>query len=530
MKSNFTMIMAVLFALISRVSGQNAGTLDLTFNGTGKVIYDRDQFDLYNNVKVQPDGKIVAVGSSMSPSYSPIVIEVTRYLPDGTFDPSFGTNGHYTYSDYVESGAYKCMIKSDGKILIGGYTTNYSTYWMLLIQLNADGTLDPTFGTNGIVLQPLGPQENNIFALAFQGDGKILAAGYSQDENYNHIPVVLRFSETGVLDVTFGTNGVATIPVTEVDNEFSALSVQSDGKIVAAGHISNGLSWFSLLAVRFDQNGALDPTYGTAGIVNINLGNVDDEFFDMVMLDDDETILTGFVVSQTDFSFHMLLMKLDNSGSPALGFGLDGYQILGDVPYTVGNALALQPDGKILVVGSTGELQPGNNDWVLWRFNADGNLDDTFGTNGVTTTDFFGNAEEALGITLYQNKIIVAGKTRNAINFLDFAIAEYNNDNYFNVSIPDANKKADFVVSPNPIKQNTTARLDFELKQSSEIAIEMVNITGTSVFQFSLGKQNAGKLSYQFNLPSTITSGVYILKVKDSQSILMTQKIVVLKW
>ncbi len=528
MKINFTMIIALLFALISRVSGQNAGTLDLTFNGTGKVIYDKDQLDLYNNVKVQTDGKIVAVGSSISPNFSSIVIEVTRYMPDGTFDPSFGTNGHFTYSDYVESGAYKCLIKSDGKILIGGYTTNYSTYWELLIQLNADGTLDPTFGNNGIVLQPLGPQENNIFALALQNDGKILAAGYSQDENYNKIPVVLRFSEIGVLDVNFGTNGVATIPVTEVDNDFSAVSVQSDGKIVAAGHISNGLNWYSLLAVRFDQDGALDPTYGTGGVVNMNLGNVDDEFFDMVMLNDDETILTGFVVSESDYTFHMLLMKLDNSGYPALGFGIDGYQILGDVSYTVGNAIALQPDGKILVVGSTGELSPGNNDWVLWRFDANGFPDDTFGTNGVTTTDFFGNADEALGIALYQNKIIVAGKTRNANDLLDFALAEYINDNYFNVSIPDAIKTADFVISPNPIKKNTTARLDYELKQSGEIAIDMVNITGTSVFQLPLGKQNAGKQSYQFNIPSSISSGIYILKVKDSQTTLMTQKIVVL--
>ncbi len=528
MKSNFTMILAVLLALTCRVSGQNAGTLDLNFNGTGKVIYDRDQIDIYNDVKVQTDGKIVAVGSSITSDFSSIVIEVTRYMPDGSFDLSFATNGHFNYSDYVESGAYKCLIKNDGKILIGGYTTNYSTYWMLLIQLNADGTLDPAFGNNGILLQPLGTQENNIFALALQGDGKILAAGYSQDDNYNHIPVVLRFSETGVLDVTFGANGVATIPVTESDNDFSAVSVQSDGKIVAAGHISNGMSWYSLLAVRFDQDGAPDPTYGTAGIVNLNLGNVDDEFFDMVMLDTDETILTGFVVSETDYTYHMLLMKLDNSGYPKLGFGLGGFQVIGEVPYTVGNAIALQTDGKILVIGSTGELLPGNNDWAIWRFGPEGFPDDTFGTNGVTTTDFFGNADEASGIALYQDKIIVAGKTRNANNLLDFAIAEYTNDYYFNVSIPEANKKAELVVSPNPIKQNTTARLDYELMQTGDITIELLNITGTSVFQLPLGKQNAGMQSYQFNLPSTISSGVFILKVKDSQATLITQKVVVL--
>ena len=186
-------------------------------------------------------------------------------------------------------------------------------------------------------------------------------------------------------------------------------------------------------------------------------------------------------------------MKLDNSGYPALSFGLSGYTIWGDVPYTFGDAMALQPDGKILIVGSTGQLLPDNNDWALWRFNADGNIDNTFGTDGVTTTEFFGNADEALGIALYQDKIIVAGKTRNATNYLDFAVAEYNNDNYFNVSATEHVKAMNCSVSPNPVMQNGKVSIQYELNQTEDIYIELVTNTGTSALVLQVGKQNADK-------------------------------------
>lgn len=527
MKNIFNLIIAALFALSGSITAQTAGTLDLNFATDGKYIYDKDNIDLYQDVKIQPDGKIVAIGTTYTPSYTSS-IQVTRLMPDGTLDPSFADNGQYSFTLNIETGAYKCVIKNDGKILIGGYTTNYTTYWSLMLQLNEDGTPDPAFGNNGVVLHTMGTYENFIYALALQDDGSILTAGYTQNSEYKNVPTVLKFSETGILDTSFGTNGAATVPVTEVDNDFSAISIQSDGKIVAAGHISNGVNWFSLLVARFDQNGVLDPAYGTDGIVNMNLGNVDDEFYDMVMLDNDEVILTGFVVSQPDYNFKLLLMKLDNYGYLSLGFGFGGYSIWGEVPYTFGDVMALQPDGKILVAGSTGELAPGNNDWAIWRFNADGNIDNTFGTNGVTTIDFFGNADEALGLALYQDKIIVAGKTRNAENRLDFAMAEFINDNYFNVSLPEVASKADFIVTPNPVNQNSTTNLYYQLNQPEEITIEMVNVSGTPVFQMPVGKQSAGKQSIQMNLPSGISSGVYFLKVKGSISTFLVQKVILL--
>jgi uncharacterized delta-60 repeat protein len=425
MKIKFTIFIVALISLCSNVFCQAPGTIDLTFGTGGKVVYDRDQTDLYNDVQVQPDGKSVAVGTSMTPTYT-AVIEVTRYLPDGTFDASFGTNGHfnYTYNGNPETMAYRCVIKTNGKILIAGHTTNYTTWGILLIQLNSDGTFDPAFGTNGVVYQTLSPGDNAAFGLTLQTDNKILVSGYKMDANSSGIPYVARFSSAGVLDASFGSGGIAEIPVVAGDNDFSAVCVQADGKILAAGHYNSGPSWFTLLIARFTTNGILDPTYGSAGIVNMNLDNVDDEFFDMKMSGTD-CILAGFTVSQSDLKYHLLVMKFDQNGQPVNSFGNAGKVIWGTVDYTFGDALQIQSDGKIVIAGCTGGMMPANNDWALWRFNTDGSLDNTFGTSGITTTEFFGGADEALGVALWQDKIIVAGKVRNATDYLDFALARY---------------------------------------------------------------------------------------------------------
>ncbi|MCX6247388.1 MAG: T9SS type A sorting domain-containing protein [Bacteroidetes bacterium] len=524
MKNTLTIVIALLLAFCGSVCGQPAGTLDLTFNTTGKVVYDKDLTDVYWDVKVQTDGKIVAVGSSMGSSYMPY-IEVSRLLTDGSFDPGFGTNGHFNMNPKSESGAYKCLIRDNGKILVCGYSTDYTQYGMLIFQLNENGVLDSTFGDHGVVYQVIGSGENIAYAMTLQKDGKILVAGYTQNIDFKNVPVIIRFSETGILDATFGIGGIAEVPVTESDNDFSAVSIQSDGKILAAGHISNGMSWYSLLIARFDSTGSLDAGYGTGGIVNLNLNNVDDEFYDLQLTGNDDAVLTGFTVSQADLFYHLLVMKFDNAGQPVTGFGDNGKVIFGDVPYTFGDAMAIQPNGKILVSGCTGDLMPANNDWALWRFNQDGSADNSFGTNGLVTTDFFGNADEALGIALYADKIILAGKTRNADNMLDFAVARYTND--VDVAVGQIPGLQKFSVSPNPVKHGETVNLVYELKQDESISIGLISNTGISVMEISLGKQVAGNHSEQILLPSDLAAGVYYFRVTGSTSTTGSAKMVV---
>jgi uncharacterized delta-60 repeat protein len=253
---------------------------------------------------------------------------------------------------------------------------------------------------------------------------------------------------------------------------------------------------------------------------------VDDEFFSLAFTAGDEAVLSGFSVSQSDLYFHALVMKFDINGSPVTGFGNNGTVILGTVPFAVGNDLLIQPDGKIVVTGALGDAPPGNSDWALWRLNADGSMDNTFGTNGVTTTDFYGNADEALALAFTQDKIIVAGKTRNSTNQMDFVVARYTND--ITASITETPQKSDYSVLPNPVSQGTQLEIKYEIRQTSNVTLEMLNMTGSSVAIIPLGIQAAGNHTYQLSIPYNIKSGVYYLRMSGPQYPLWVEKIVVI--
>lgn len=160
-------------------------------------------------------------------------------------------------------------------------------------------------------------------------------------------------------------------------------------------------------------------------MVNKNVNNVDDEFFDMQLITPQcDIVLTGFSVTQSDLYYHLLAMKYDSTGAPVASFGNNGTVVLGTESMNVGDALFLQDDGKILIGGGAGEAPPGNQDWGLWRLNADGSPDNGFGYNGRIMLDFNGQADEALGIARQTDeKIVLAGKSRNTS--VDLAIARY---------------------------------------------------------------------------------------------------------
>lgn len=528
MKKTITFFMILLVISLGRINAQAPGTLDNTFNGTGIQIIDNGNTDLFTDVKVQADGKIVAVGMSYDASWNAIAV-VYRFNTDGWLDISFGLGGSYMLTLNNEANIYACHIKDDGSILLVGSTTDYSTYRILMIQLNSMGFPDENFGEAGIVVQQVGPDmnffEDHAYGVTLQEDGKILVSGKSYNTDFRYVPVVIRFNANGSLDTSFGVNGVAGVPVTEVDNEFTKVSVQSDGKIIASGHISNGLSWFSLLIARFEEDGALDLTFGTNGVVNMNLNNVDDEFFGMELTPDDEIVLCGFTTTQSDFNYHTLVMKFDVDGQAVSGFGDNGVVVLGTEPMNVGDAMVLQDDNKILVVGTSGEMTPMNNDWAIWRLNPDGSLDNTFGNEGKVTTEFFGNADEALGIALSGNKIIVAGKARNTSNNHDMAVARYNNDTYVNVE--EINPLTDFMVAPNPLNANGTISIAYDLKQSGIVMIDLVDVTGKTISVLSSGFELSGQKTIQYDMPSDISNGVYFVRIKSNQATFKTHKVLV---
>ena len=218
---------------------------------------------------IQSDGKIVAAGKSSNGSTHDFAL--VRYNTNGSLDTSFGTGGIVTTLVGISGGAYALGLQSDGKIVAAGSSSNGSNYDFALVRYNADGSLDTSFGTGGIVTTTVGSSDDYASTLGIQSDGKIVAAGYSYNgSNYDF--ALVRYNTNGSFDTSFGTGGIVTTPVGSSDDYARTLGIQSDGKIVAAGYSSNG-STYDFALVRYNTNGSLDTTFGTGGIVTTPVGS-----------------------------------------------------------------------------------------------------------------------------------------------------------------------------------------------------------------------------------------------------------------
>ncbi|HEY9116152.1 MAG TPA: T9SS type A sorting domain-containing protein [Bacteroidales bacterium] len=447
-KSFLKSIIAALLIFPAAIFAQDPGSLDLTFATNGKYTYDNGFNDLFTCTAIQDDQKIIAAGISYDAVYNAST-NVFRFMPDGSIDTDFATNGIFNFSLNNEANIFSCAIRPNGKIVLVGSTTDYVDYRILIIQLNSDGTLDNSFGDNGVVVQKIsileGYFEDHGLAMTLQNDGKILVAGRSLNSDYFFSPVVVRFTVNGTLDTSFGTNGVASITVDGSDNDFDCITLQDDGKIVVAGHYELGLQYFGMLVARFNSNGTLDPTFANSGVFIESFGNVDDEGFGVAINSEGKIIVTGFSATAS-FTYSMLLMQLTSSGVLDVSFGNGGtvYSNLAD--YNVGAAITIQEDDKIIIAGGTGALPPGgDSEMAVWRYNPDGTLDDTFGDEGISFIQFDASYDEALAMALQiDGYIVIVGKARDVQNQnLDFAMARLVNDY--------APFHAGFDASPNPV-------------------------------------------------------------------------------
>jgi uncharacterized delta-60 repeat protein/uncharacterized repeat protein (TIGR01451 family) len=232
------------------------GSLDVTFGsaGTATTRFNEGQSNAVNAAAVQSDGKIIVAGSVLRASPFGIVFALTRYHPDGSLDIGFGEGGAVTTSlcspgnDFAEAMA----LQSDGKIVLAGASyclteDNDLPARFALARYTRDGGLDGSFGTGGKVITDFnGAHFSNGYAVAVQGDGKIVVAGSSNAVTYSSVALA-RYGSDGRLDGSFGIGGLVTTNVGPTTNSGPgtldvayALALQPDGKMVAAGFSARG--------------------------------------------------------------------------------------------------------------------------------------------------------------------------------------------------------------------------------------------------------------------------------------------------
>ncbi len=426
------------------------GTLDTSFNQTGVVLADvnpGNPLTTIDSLALQADGKIVVAGFTSSMLNSPTQNDFTlaRFNSDGSFDTTFGQAGMVvtSFGAMASASAARVLIQNDNKIVaVGTFAPSSSSLGTAaaLARYNPDGSLDASFGTGGeatITFPGLVPVTVNVLAL--QPDGKIVVAGTvstagnggAQPADITDI-LVARYDSAGNLDTTFGQGGFATFALTGLGAIANALALQSDGKIVVVGAATVSLATISaassseFVTARLNPDGSLDNTFGNQGLAAMpaalsvsGLG-----LTGVVIQPDGKIVALGEAQTGSNLSIQeTVAIRYNISGSLDSSFGANG---VGAAPFTnsIGESggAVLQPDGNIVVVGAS------NSTWGLVRFNANGSLDTSFGTVGVTAFTGFG-ATVALQP---DGKLIEVGRT-SALSS-DFAVARYNSDGSPDVS------------------------------------------------------------------------------------------------
>jgi uncharacterized delta-60 repeat protein len=371
------------------------GDLDTTFGSGGKKTVNFGGTDAARAVLVQPNGRVVAAGGG-GPASSFCVVRLRS--ANGTLDPAFGSGGKRVVdfgSD--DESVHGAALQPDGKIVLAGD----SRLQPAVVRLKANGALDTSFDGDGKKLFSWGAI-GRVTAVVIAPNGKILLGGFSGPEGGNI--QVARMTAKGALDATFGAGGIATVDFG--GTEFGeAIARQADGRILVVGRSAGGA-----VVARLRATGALDPDFGSGGRVTLPGGGS----LGAVLVQPDRNIV---VAGNASGSAMMTVTRLKPDGSLDATFGSGGTTTVafGSLANPLGGA-ARRPDGKIVIAGYTQD----GEDVAVARLNADGSLDATFGAAGKATVDFgvatFGNA-----VALAPNgRIVVAGQKTGSD---DFAVA-----------------------------------------------------------------------------------------------------------
>ncbi len=382
----------------------------------------RTSLDAANDVVIQPDGKIIAVGSSRSNNFDDFAI--CRYNPDGYLDRTFASSGRVVLSlNAQHDAALAVALQPDGKILIGGYSGSTNSD-LAIVRYNANGSLDSTFGSNGRVIRSVSTGTDIVHDIKVQPNGSIVVAGVSTVNGSTDLTLA-RFTSNGSQDLSFDFDGIATTTLTDGADRARKLEILSNGKILVAAD-STALTGNSDLAlVRFNSDGSLDNSFGNGGKAIRSTSSENEEIFDMALQPDEKILVTGSTSGDT--GQRVLVARFFPDGTIDASFGLAGVVVLPRRVDSVetGSGIAIQQDGRIIVAGVS-ILTGTDPNFLTVRLVQDGSIDGSFGDQGVVITDYGLSGEDAKAIALQADgKVVVSGSVLVG-GIRRFALLRYN--------------------------------------------------------------------------------------------------------
>jgi len=394
------------------------GTLDVSFGAAGIVTTNIGAGnDRGFSVVQQSDDKLLVAGFSNNGTNNDFAL--IRYNVDGSLDAGFGLGGIVvTPIGTGNEGGQQVIVQPNDKIIVAGFA-NMGTFDFALIRYNPDGSLDNTFGVAGIVTTPIGIGDEQCHSVTLQPDGKIIAAGFAFNGTNNDFGVV-RYDTSGTLDPTFNGTGIVTTDFGIGTDIGRSVAIQTDGKIVVGGWAFNGTT-FDFALARYNTNGSLDLTFDVDGLVTDTIGSLDDQGYSLSIQPDGKIVLAGITNNGVDIDF--AIIRFNTNGSLDNTFDMDGRvttDFAGANDY--GYSLAIQADGKILVAGQS--LNVADNDFGLARYNPNGSLDVSFGVGGLVTTNLGSAGDVGWSVAIQgDEKVVVAGS--NSLSGGAFGVVRY---------------------------------------------------------------------------------------------------------
>ena len=306
-------------------------------------------FSHFFKIMLQEDNKIVAIGHQgffdrNSQKFCGKYL-VARYNSNGTPDRTFGDNGKIIHSLSIpdrlrtegseDDGAFGGVLQPNGKILLVGLTDDNSVPYesdidfvlatigqspecdSAIIRYTAQGAFDSSFGPiiNGMEVTSSSQNCNFFVDVVLQSDGKIIAIGSARNiDNNNFEFLVVRYNQNGLLDCSFGNNGIVVTSLGTGDAFAKSIALQEDGKILVTGNVQWG-DFKKFTTVRYTSEGFLDATFGPEnnGILVTSLGDSDDRSFALAFQDDGKMIVAGDSFDGNKFDFALVRYAIQNS-------------------------------------------------------------------------------------------------------------------------------------------------------------------------------------------------------------------------